>query len=273
MDGASTFRLARWAVVGAVTRRDFQVTRSYRLAFGLDILYGLLQLVTYYFISRVVGTTSTSLGAAPNYFAFAAVGAVMGGVLSATVYALSGELRNEQLTGTLEALAAQPITSFEFCAGFVSFPLIFASLRASIYLIVASVWMHFDVSKASLPGVVGMIGATAFAFAPIGIFAGAAVLVLKRGTVIVGALISLMSMLGGAFFPVAVLPALLQWVGRSVPVRFAYDGVRAALFAGSGWETDLLALVGYGALMMPIALLAFARALNHARRAGTLSEY
>jgi ABC-2 type transport system permease protein len=272
--GASTFRFPRRAVVGAIARRDFQVTRSYRLAFGLDVLYGLLQLSTYFFISKVVGGTAVhSLGSAPSYFAFAAVGAVMAVVLSATVYALSGELRNEQLTGTFEALAAQPLTSLELCTGFVSFPLIFASLRAAAYLVVASVWMHLDVSKASLPGVAAMLAATAFAMAPIGILAGAAVLVLKRGTIIVSALITLMSMLAGAVFPVSVLPVSLQWLGRAMPVRFAYDGVRAAMFTGKGWNADLLALVGYGALLTPVALLAFARALARARHTGTLSEY
>jgi hypothetical protein len=100
---ASGFRFPRASVVVAIARRDYRVTRSYRLAFGLDLLYGALELALYLFISKVVGPVAvSSLAAAPTYFAFAAVGLVLGAVPSVTAYSVSSDLRNEQLTGTLE---------------------------------------------------------------------------------------------------------------------------------------------------------------------------
>lgn len=274
VSATSRFRLPRLAVVGAIARRDFLVARSYRLAFILDVVYGVLELATYCFISRVFGPLGGgALGAAPSYFAFAAVGVVLATVLSATTYAFSGELRNEQLTGTLEALAAQPLTPVELCAGFVSFPLIFASFRAGAYLAVAGVWLHLDVSRVSLIGVVTMLAATALAMAPVGVLAGAIVLVFKRGTLIVSGLTYVMSLLGGALFPISVLPTQLRDVGRVIPLRFVYDGMRAALFEGSRSSTDVFALVGFAFVLSPVALGAFIGALARARQAGTVSEY
>jgi ABC-2 type transport system permease protein len=189
------------------------------------------------------------------------------------VHAFSAGLRGEQLTGTLEVLAAQPLTLLELCTGLLSFPLSFASVRAAAYLVIASFWMDLDLSRTSWPGVAGILAAAAFAMAPLGILAGAAVLMWKRGTAIVGTLVYLMSLLGGVVFPISVLPGSLHWLGRLMPVRFAYDGVRSAMFTGGGWESDLLALVGFGAALTPLALAAFAAAFAHARRAGTISEY
>jgi ABC-2 type transport system permease protein len=271
---ASGFRFPTTTAVNAIARRDFLVVRSYRVAFVLDIFYGVLELAVYYFISRTFGGVSpASLHGAPSYFAFAAVGVVLGAVVYATSVSVAGRLREEQLTGTLEVLVAQPLTPFELCIGVVSFPFVFASLRAALYLIVASFWMDLDVSRTSWVGVVATLFSAAFALAPIGIIAGAVVLVLKRGQVLNAMLVSGMTILGGAVFPISILPGWLERVGRAMPMRFAFDGVRAALFQGHGWAHNAFALVGFGAALAPIAAAAFAVALDRAKRAGTLSQY
>jgi ABC-2 type transport system permease protein len=271
---ASSFRFPSSAAVSAIARRDFLVIRSYRLAFGLDLFFGVLDLTIYFFISRTFeGTASASLHGAPSYFAFAAVGLILGAVIDATSVSVSSRLREEQLTGTLEALTAQPLTRLELSVGLVSFPFVFASLRAALYLLVASFWMDFDASRTSWPGVAAMLVCAAFALAPLGIVAGAVVLVVKRGVLLVGMLMSAMAILGGAVFPISVLPGWLETAGRAVPFRFAYDGVRAALFQGRDWELDALALVAFGVALAPIALGLFALAFRHAKNAGTISEY
>ncbi|MGZ4402774.1 MAG: hypothetical protein ACXVRI_07990, partial [Gaiellaceae bacterium] len=100
--------------IAAIVRRDFQLARSYRLAFALDLLLGLANLILYFFISRTftgVGRTA-ELNGAPSYFAFALVGIVMTVVMTAANTSLGMRIREEQLTGTLEALVVQPLNSF-----------------------------------------------------------------------------------------------------------------------------------------------------------------
>jgi ABC-2 type transport system permease protein len=270
--GAPSFRRATTA--RAIARRDFLVTRSYRLSLAYTTLFGVLELGVYFFISETFADVSSiSLQGAPTYFAFAAVGIIIGAVVDATSVSVASRLREEQLTGTLEALTTQPVTSLGLCLGFITFPFIFASLNAAVFLIVGSLWMDLDVSQTSWPGVAATLGAAAFALAPIGVLAGAVVLVVKRGVVIVGGLVYAMAILGGAVFPISVLPDWLEPLGYAMPPRFAFDGVRAALFTGQGWANDALALIGFGAALAPVALAAFAFGLRRAKRAGTISEY
>src|SRR5436305_2391940 len=121
---------ARRASVGAIAalvRRDFRITLSYRTALVSDLAFGLLNLTAYYYISKALKPgIHHGLGGAPSYFAFAAVGVAMTLVLQASVVGLSRRLREEQLTGTLEALVVQPISVPELASGLAGLPFLFA---------------------------------------------------------------------------------------------------------------------------------------------------
>ena len=78
------------SVVLSLARRDFELTRSYRLAFAFDLAWGVIDLLLYFFISDIVDPATSGLGAAPSYFAFAVAGIVM----SLVVYATSSTQKN-----------------------------------------------------------------------------------------------------------------------------------------------------------------------------------
>ena len=110
----SGFSVPRWRVIAAIVRRDYLITRSYRLPFVLDAFYGLLELSVYFFISRTFhGFVPAQLQGAPSYFAFAAAGIVVAVVVAAAASGLAQRLREEQLTGTLEALVRM-LDRFDF---------------------------------------------------------------------------------------------------------------------------------------------------------------
>ena len=260
--------------ISALARRDLLIAASYRLWFVLEAAYGVLGLLLYYFISRTFEDVSSSdLGDAPSYFAFAAVGVVVGTVIVATTSGVGSRMREEQTTGTLEALASTPVGPIELSVGLVGFPFLFASVQAMFYLAVASIFLGLDVSNASWPGLVVVLFVSGLALAPIGVLAGAAVLVFKRGQLVAGAIVYLMTIVGGMLFPVTVLPDWLQSLAQLVPLTYAFDGARDALFTGSGWETDAAVLAIWAVILWPLALFVFDRAGAYARRAGSLSEY
>ncbi len=266
--------LPRWWVAAAVVRRDYLITRSYRLPFVLDAFYGLLELAVYFFISRTLrGAVSADLGGAPNYFAFAAIGIAVSVVVAAAASGLARQLREEQLTGTLEVLVAHPLTTAETCLGLAGFPLLFAVGRAFVYLNVAAVWMDLDLSRISWPGLILILVVTGTSLSILGILSGAIVLVLKRGEILAGMLLVAMTVLCGSVFPISSLPGWLEPFGKVLPLRFAFDGVRAALFRGEGWETDFFVLLGFSVFGLAVAIAIFDRALRVSRRTGSLGQY
>jgi ABC-type multidrug transport system permease subunit len=261
-------------VIAAVIRRDYLVQRSYRLAFVLDIFYGFINLLVFFFISRTFNDATTSeLGGAPSYFAFASIGIAITIVLQAASGGLAHRIREEQLTGTLEALIAQPITVPELAFGLAAFQFVFGMIRAAFYLLLAALMFNVSFSHADWVGFVVVLVAAGGALASIGVLFGALVLVMKRGEVLTGALTFAMGLVSGAFFPVAVLPGWVQPLGAIVPTRYAFDGLRSAIFEGAGWGGDSLALVAFALVGLPVAVWLFGLGLLQSRRAGTISQY
>jgi ABC-2 type transport system permease protein len=260
--------------VRALVRRDWQVRRSYRAAFVMDFVVAIMDLVVYYFIAKTfTGATTASLQSAPSYFAFALVGIAVTLVINSTTVGLALRVREEQLTGTLEALAAQPLSPTQLAVGMCGFPMLFATARVVVYLLLGGIFLGVDFSHASWVGFVLMIATMGFALSSIGVMSGAVVMVIKRGETFTGLVIFTLGLIGGAFFPISVLPDWLEAIGKVVPTRFAFDGLREALYTGGGWETDALVLFGYGLVLFPASTWLFSRALTFARRRGSLTQY
>jgi ABC-2 type transport system permease protein len=118
-----------------------------------------------------------------------------------------------------------------------------------------------------------MLLVSALAFGSLGIILGGVILVVRRGEALVGLFTYALGILGGAFFPISAFPSWLEPIAKIVPTRFAFQGLRSAIFAGGGWETDALILLVMGLVTLPVANYLFARSVDYTRRAGTLTHY
>jgi ABC-2 type transport system permease protein len=262
-----------YAIYGLI-RRDWRIVRSYRTALLTDLTFGCLNLLVYYYISRTLKVSvKGGLDGAPSYFAFAAVGVSLSVVLQAAITGVSRRLREEQLTGTLEALYAQPISGTELAIGLAGFPFLFAVFRAFIYLLIAGSVLGLSFAHCAWVGLILSFLATGVALGAVGVALAALVLVFKRAEA-VGALGTFgMSLLGGAFFTTRVLPHWIRPLADVVPTRFAFGAARDALFGRSDWISSAVVLAGFGVGLGALSLVLFSLALRHSVRRGTLNQY
>jgi ABC-2 type transport system permease protein len=259
--------------LAALVRRDFSITRSYRAAFVLDIFFGIMNLVVFYYISQAVVLRTGDLQGAPNYFAFASVGIVLTVVMQAATTGLAKRIREEQLTGTLEVLVMQPITSAQLAIGLTGFPFLFGVIRGALYIAIGGLFLDLHLGDADILGFMLVLAATAGALSAVGVMLGAIVLVMKQGEALAAVVTFGFTMLSGALFPRDLLPDWLEIVGDVLPTRFALDGLRNALFEGGGWLGELVALVVTSLILVPLALWFFAALLGVVKRRGSISQY
>ena len=260
--------------IRTLARRDFEITYSYRAALASELMFGFLNLVVYYFISRTFELGHGShLSGAPSYFAFASGGVALAVVLQTAAVGLTRRVREEQLAGTLEMLVVQPISPGELALGLAGFSFLFAVVRALGYLLLAGLLLDLSFAHTDGLGLIIALLASGAAFTAIGVALAAVVLVFKRADAIGALGIFAISLLGGAFFPRHVLPGWLQFLSNILPTRYAFAAVRAAQFGQSSWVRPSLYLLLFAVLAMAAALVLFSGALRHTIRHGTLNQY
>jgi ABC-2 type transport system permease protein len=136
-------------------------------------------------------------------------------------------------------------------------------------------WFGVDFRQANWAAGVLLMALAVAAFACLGIAEAGIGIVVKRGNPLAFALSSFSVLVGGAFFPVSLLPTWLQWISALHPLSYATEGVRAALLSGASFEQllpEASALLVFDALSIPVSLWVFAWAVRRARTDGSLAH-
>ncbi len=235
----------RSSPVGASIVKDFRIDRSYRLPFLMDLFFGFVNLFVYFFISRTFG--------------------------SAPEHSLTQNVATPGSKSPL--LKIRDFGPAEMSLGFAAYPVAFALVRVVVYLALADAVLGLGLRRPDWGGFIVMLLATGLALVGLGVFMGALVLILKRSGVFDNVVMFAMGFFGGGFFPTDVLPRWVQPLADLVPTRYAFDGVRSALFKGQGWSTDAIVLIAFGFVALPVSIQIFRWALTRAEAAGTLGQY
>jgi ABC-2 type transport system permease protein len=261
------------ATIG-ILQRDWRLFISYRTRFLSQLLSGFFSLVLFYYVSRIAGGRVFSRP--DDYFAFAVVGLVVMGVLVSTLSTLPMALRQELVAGTLERLVVSPFGAVAAIASMAWFPIAFAFVNGVLTLTFAAVifGMPIEWSTAPLAIPVGALGA--LAFAPFALLVAGAVIVVKQAGMGAGFLVTGISLVGGFFFPVALLPGWIEWLSKVQPFTPALDLLRHLLvgspLASSPWLA-VAKLAGFAAVLLPISLVFLRLSIRAAQRRGTIIEY
>lgn len=273
-DGASA-RTKAWWQIGAIGRRDLTIQLSYQVAFLLRAQAMFFSVATLVFLGRLV--PSHELGPyRGGYFEFALIGLVVGSFTTLGLRSLTAAIYDEQQEGTLEILLASPVRLGVLLTGSMMVPFALAVVEVLIYLVVGLgiVGRGIDVSGALLAIPVFVL--TISTFAAVGVLSAAFILVTKRGDPIATIVGQATAFLGGAVFPVALLPGWVQAFSYLVPAYYSLQGLRVALLGSEhigAVLTDIGALALFTIVLGPLSLFLFGRALRLARTTGTLGTY
>ena len=259
------------SAVLALLGRDLAQRRIVKFSLALDLVFGALNLLVFQFIGHVLRNPAPgSVTRVGGYFSFASVGIAFFLVIQTAAMGITRQIREEQQSGTLEFVLAQPVAPGSLALGLAGFPFLFATLRAFVYLLLAAA-LGLEVSHANWAGVVIVLVAAAPAMVAIGIVLAAVTLVVERGDVLGRFVAFGLGFLSGAYFPVSELAAPVRAVSAALPTRVALDGQRAAL-AGLPWWPSVTGLAVFDLLTLPVAVVIFAGALRWARRRGRLTR-
>ncbi len=258
--------------------RDFRIESSYRFAFLLNFSGILLSAITFFFISELIGEAASPYLSEFNgdYFSFVIIGIAFSGYFGVGLNSFARTLREAQTTGTLEAMIMSPTSVSTIIVGSALWSYVLTTIRVFLYLLIGVALFTLNLDQANYAAALVTLILAIVAFASIGIIAAAVIMVVKRGeplTILFGTVANLV---GGIYYPVEILPDWLQIISRLIPVTYALRAMRMTLLAGASWYViwpDLLALVLFIVVLLPLSLFTFRYAVERARREGTLAHF
>jgi ABC-2 type transport system permease protein len=258
--------------------KDLRQEMSYKLSFALQIIGILPASAMFFFLSRMIGPSFEGPLAAygGDYFPFVLIGIAFQSYLMYGLTSFSRSIRDAQVTGTLEALLVTPIRTSEFLLGSTAYGFVFNVVRIFFYLLFGSLIFSANFHWERLPLFLLILLLTIAAFSSLGLLSSSFILLFKRGDPVNWAINVLSWLLGGVYYPISVLPAWLQKVAQVIPMTHALEAVRACMISGSGFSgiaNNLLVLLIWGALGLPLSFVLFRMALNRAKMSGTLGHY
>ena len=261
------------AAAFAIVRRDFLTDLSYRFRFAGQLITAFTSVALFYYLSRLV---KVGFSSAEAYFGFAVIGIVILQVLNSTLIGPPTSIRQELVAGTWERLLLSPFGAVRSVVAVMLYPMFRACVLGVVTLgVAASVFglkLHWETAFLAIPAA---IIATA-AFIPFGVLMAGLILMTKQAARGAAWVLTGVSLVGGLYFPTTLLPSWIRWVSEVQPFTPAVDLLRYLLvdtpLRESAW-IEVAKLVGFTAVLTPLALALVGAVLRVTRRKGTIIEY
>ncbi|MFH1783724.1 MAG: ABC transporter permease [bacterium] len=262
----------------AFMKKEFLTETSYKFAFLLHIFGIFAWILTFYFIDRLFGSKITPYlkPYGVSYFSYVLIGIAFFTYVGEGVGSITTRIRSEQLMGTLEPLLATPTKLSTIVSSMAIWSFLWASISVLIYLILGVVLFGIDLTRTNLLSAFVILLLTVTSFSGLGLLAGSFIMVLKRGQPVTWVVNTLFELFGGVYFPIAVLPDWLRPLSHLLPVTYSIRAMQLAVYKGYSLRLltlDIIALVIFSIILLPLGLLSFKWAVKQAKTNGSLSHY
>ncbi|MFI5388426.1 MAG: ABC transporter permease [Candidatus Eremiobacterales bacterium] len=272
---------ATLAKAGAIYKRDRRIATSYDMAFIIQWLQIVVQVLGFYYMSKLFSH--------PRFggFSYWVINLGFSRFQMTALQSFQTAIRGDQMLGTLECVLVTPtsLATVVMSPGLWGFTL--TAMQVLLYIVLGAT-LGVDFSHTNYLTLVVFVILTIACMSPLGVMAASTIMTFKQNAPTQFVAGSAAQLLGGVLFPVALLPVPLQWLSWLLPITHSLNGVRAAIGLLPGKEgmamhgaalpdpavaADAIWLVCATAILMPLSLFIFSRAVNRARRDGTLGHY
>ncbi len=260
---------AMWGIM----RRDAILFMSYSTQLVSQFLGPLFTIALFYYISRLL--TAKTFHSPGGYFGFVIVGLVIVEILTLSLGILPGSVRQELISGTIERFLVSAHGPINGILGTMLFPLCNALFSGVLTLALAAAIFGLPLAATSFLAIpVALLGM--IAFMPFAFFLVALVMAFKQAASATQFIVAGIAIIGGLYFPVAVLPGWIRWMSEVQPFTPATDLLRHLLVNAPlvhPAAVELLKLLGFSVVLLPGGLMLLRASIRYGQLNGTIVEY
>ncbi len=262
--------------VAAIAVRDVRSEGRQPLRYVIRLVQVVITGVIVYNVSKLIVDSPELAGFGGSYFDFAMIGLAVMSVAHLGITTFNDNILREQQLGTMEVVLSTPTPISVLLTGSFAFPLLLTVVDLVLYLGGGVGIFGGGLRPIGVVFAIPLLALTLASFCAFGILGASLVVLIKRGDPLTAPLTLLTSILSGALFPVSTFPVAVELLARAFPAYYGISGLREALLTSAGWREigpDVVVLVGFDIVMLPVAVAIFQRALAVARETGTLANY
>ena len=261
--------------IKAFVIRDFQLAISYRVAFFIRVLTILIVVTIFYYASRIFMDSPKMFGEWKDPMAAWITGLAVLSYFMTNFSSLANAIRSEQLQGTLESVLMTPISVPGLIVASSALDFIAATFYSSLYLIFGAVFFGVTYQGSYLLAFLILI-LTTLVFASLGILSASFAMVFKKADPVAVLLGTGTAVFSGVFFPPQLLPGTMQQISKLLPATYGLTAIRGVLIENNGLNEargPIITLLMFLAVLLPLSIWIFSRAVRRAKREGSLIQY
>ena len=262
---------------------QLKVFFTYRTWLITDTFNTVVSIAIYYFLSlQVQPSQLAERGYGTSYLAFSLIGVAFANYLWFCINRISHSLQSEIREGTFETIASSPVKMRSYLFGqagrgfLIGLYYMLGAFAVGVFGFNAP--LHFEpaaIATSSLVLLFMILSHLGFGIAVAGV-----VLVYKQADPVTFMISLFMEFFAGALFPLQLLnkyPALAV-ASQLMPYTYALDALRKSLIEGATIVnadilSDLVILIVYAAILLPLGLWSFRAGYDKVRTEGTTSVY
>ena len=258
--------------------RQMHVVKRYWLWEVVWLFYSLVSVLSIGYLASGLGSLGAENGTFNLHKAqlYLLIGALLWGYLSLVFMEAAYAIAWERWEGTIEYTFMAPVKRVTHLFAICLFAIGYGLARTFVVLLIAAVMFKLDFSHADIPAALAVLAASTVPLIGLAILTSVLPLLSpQKGEQMSVAVQGFLLLVSGVYYPLSVLPAPMQIAGALSPLTYALAGIRSSLLDGVGLRDQLSTigiLLGMGAAMIPLSILAFSWAENRAKRLGLLKR-
>ena len=200
----------------------------------------------------------------PNYFQFVAPGIMAMVVMMSLMTGLPHAISYEKDMGTLDGMLVAPINRLSIVLGKVIAQTTRGMVQGFMVLSLA-ILLFGVVVYGNIFLVIFLLLLTVFSFVGLGILITSFTENEETASMVMMPLMFPMMFLSGVFFPIQQMPLFMQYIAHCLPLTYATTALRKVMVLGAGLSaisTELMILIGFGVVMLLIAVPMFKNAMS-----------
>jgi ABC-2 type transport system permease protein len=261
----------------AFARIKWRTVQSYRAQFVLSFVGLIVTLIPLYLVGRALDPLmAPKIGAeGGEFFGFLLVGTALLPFAILAMQVLPNEVGSGVSTGTFEAMLATPVRLPSLFVGFVSYDLIWTSVRTLVLLTFGTI-LGATIAPQQIFALAVVVMLIVLAHLPIGLLATAFMLMFRTTLELPKLAMFASAIFAGIYYPTSVIPEQVRVISSLVPLTYGLRAARRVALQGASLAdvaSELAMLAAFAVLLGVVGLVILRAALISVRRAGTLAHY